>query len=232
MPVLVIGQVDATVFAAFAAGMLSFVSPCVLPLVPGYLSAISGVSGGVFAETKRPTSAILVPAVTFCLSFTAIFVALGMFTVGLSAPLRNEVGLMEEIAGILLIALGLLFVATPFVRVLNREWRPEGLLARAGSGGPIVAGAAFAVGWTPCTGPILAAVLTASAERSGVGGGASITVWAIPGAVVLLVALGLLLAIPRWRRRTPGGPPDAGAAPELSSDDAQRVDREIAAYDL
>ena len=64
------------------------------------------------------------------------------------------------------------------------------------------------------------------------GGAASIMVWAIPGAVVVLVALGLLLAIPRWRRRTPGGPPDAGAAPELSSDDAQRVDREIAAYDL
>ena len=64
------------------------------------------------------------------------------------------------------------------------------------------------------------------------GGAASITVWAVPAAIIVLVALGLLLAIPRWRRRTPGGPPDAGAGPGLSSDDAQRVDRDIAAYDL
>jgi cytochrome c-type biogenesis protein len=185
MPVVVIGEVDATVFAAFAAGMLSFISPCVLPLVPGYLSAISGVSGGVFAESKRPTSAILVPAVIFCLSFTAIFVALGMFANGLSAPLRDQVTLMEEIAGILLIALGLFFVATPFVRGLNRDWRPEGLLQRAGTGGPVIAGAAFAIAWTPCTGPILGAVLTASAQRSGVGGGA-----------FLLLSYSLGLALP------------------------------------
>ncbi|HZO36921.1 MAG TPA: cytochrome c biogenesis protein CcdA [Solirubrobacteraceae bacterium] len=186
MPVLVLGQVDATVFAAFTAGLLSFVSPCVLPLVPGYLSAISGVSGGgVFTEEKQPASAILVPAVIFCLSFTAIFVAIGMFFTGLSAPLRNDRNTLDEIAGIILIALGLFFIATPFVRVLNRDWRPEALLRRAGSGGPLVAGAAFAVGWTPCTGPILAAVLTASAERSGVAGGA-----------FLLLAYSLGLAVP------------------------------------
>ena len=64
------------------------------------------------------------------------------------------------------------------------------------------------------------------------GGAASVTVWAIPAAVVVVVALGLLLAIPRWRRRPPGGPPGGGDTRELSSDDAQRVDREIAAYDL
>ena len=164
---------NATVFAAFAAGLLSFVSPCVLPLVPGYLSAISGVSGGLVARTeKRPVTAILTPAIIFCLSFTTIFVALGMFATGLSAPLRNDRNLIEEIAGILLIALGLFFLLTPFVTRLNREWRPEALLQRAGSGGPVIAGAAFAVGWTPCTGPILGAILTTAAERNGVAGGA------------------------------------------------------------
>ena len=102
-------------FAAFAAGLLSFVSPCVLPLVPGYLSAISGVSGGLApaggpAAEKRPARAILTPAIIFCLSFTAIFVALGMFATGLSAPLRNDRNTIEEVAGVLLVALGLFFV--------------------------------------------------------------------------------------------------------------------------
>src|SRR3954447_25712021 len=157
------GQPNATVFAAFAAGLLSFVSPCVLPLVPGYLSTIGAVSQG-----KR----VITPAIIFCLSFTAIFVALGMFATGLSAPLRNDRNTIEEVAGVLLVLLGLFFLLTPFITRLNREWRPEKLILKAGSGGPVVAGAAFAVGWTPCTGPILGAILTTAAQRSGVGGGA------------------------------------------------------------
>jgi cytochrome c-type biogenesis protein len=157
------GQPNATVFAAFAAGLLSFVSPCVLPLVPGYLSTIGAVSQG-----KR----VITPAIVFCLSFTAIFVALGMFAQGLSAPLRNDKNTIEEVAGVLLVILGLFFLLTPFVTRINREWRPEKLLIKAGSGGPVIAGAAFAVGWTPCTGPILGAILTTAAQRSGVGGGA------------------------------------------------------------
>jgi cytochrome c-type biogenesis protein len=180
------GQPSATIFAAFAAGLLSFVSPCVLPLVPGYLSAISGVAGGPAKPgEKREVSKILTPAIIFCLSFTAIFVALGMFATGLSAPLRNHRNTIEEIAGILLILLGLFFIATPFVNTINREWRPEKLLEKAGSGGPVVAGAAFAVGWTPCTGPILGAILTTAAQKDGVGGGA-----------FLLLAYSLGLAVP------------------------------------
>jgi cytochrome c-type biogenesis protein len=187
MPLATAGQPNATVFAAFAAGLLSFASPCVLPLVPGYLSAIGGLSGraATVGDERRGIGEILVPAVIFCLSFTAIFVALGMFATGLSAPLRNDRNLIEEVAGVLLVALGLFFLLTPFVTALNREWRPEALLQRAGSGGPVIAGAAFAVGWTPCTGPILGAILTAAAERSGVAGGA-----------FLLLAYSLGLAVP------------------------------------
>ncbi|MFL5846679.1 MAG: cytochrome c biogenesis CcdA family protein [Solirubrobacteraceae bacterium] len=171
------GQADATVFAAFAAGLLSFVSPCVLPLVPGYLSVISPMKG-----EKR---AIVQPALIFCLSFTVIFVALGMFATGLSAPLRDDRNLLEEIAGILLIAMGAFFLLTPFVTRINREWKPERLLEKAGSGGPVIAGAAFAIGWTPCTGPILGAILTTAAQKDGVGGGA-----------FLLLAYSIGLAIP------------------------------------
>jgi cytochrome c-type biogenesis protein len=180
------GQPSATIFAAFAAGLLSFVSPCVLPLVPGYLSAIGGASGfGTAANEERQLSKILTPAIIFCLSFTTIFVALGMFAQGLSAPLRNSTNTIEEVAGVLLVLLGLFFVLTPFVTRINREWRPERLLEKAGSGGPIIAGAAFAVGWTPCTGPILGAILTTAAQRDGVAGGA-----------FLLLAYSLGLAVP------------------------------------
>lgn len=166
-------QTNATVFAAFAAGLLSFASPCVLPLVPGYLSAIGGVSGGfAHAGEHRPVSRILTPAIIFCLSFTAIFVALGMFATGLGAPLRNDRNLLEEIAGVLLILMGLFFLLTPFVARINRQFKPQALLEKAGSGGPVIAGAAFAIGWTPCTGPILGAILTTAAQGDGVGGGA------------------------------------------------------------
>jgi cytochrome c-type biogenesis protein len=183
-----LASTNATAFAAFAAGFLSFVSPCVLPLVPGYLSAISGVSGGLVAgrdpSVRRPVSKILVPASIFCLSFTVIFVSLGMFATGIGAPLKDR-DIIQRVAGILLVLMGLFFLLTPFVTRLNREWRPERLLEKAGSGGPVIAGAAFAVGWTPCTGPILGAVLTGAAERDGVAGGA-----------VLLLVYSAGLAIP------------------------------------
>lgn len=166
-------QTNATVFAAFAAGLLSFASPCVLPLVPGYLSAIGAVSGGYAAAGEpRDPSKVMTPAVIFCLSFTAIFVALGLFATGLGAPLRNDRNMLEEIAGILLILMGLFFLLTPFVTRINRTIKPQALLEKAGAGGPVVAGAAFAIGWTPCTGPILGAILTTAAQGSGFGGGA------------------------------------------------------------
>ncbi len=164
-------SVNPTVFAAFAAGLLSFVSPCVLPLVPGYLSAVSGLQSAKVAE-KRELPAVLWPAVAFCLSFTVIFVALGMFATGLGAPLADDRTLLNKIAGSFLIAFGVLLVVSRFTRLANREFRPGALIERAGSGGPVIAGAAFAIAWTPCTGPILGAILATAAQKDGVGGGA------------------------------------------------------------
>ena len=179
------GAVDATAFAAFAAGFLSFVSPCVLPLVPGYLAAVGATGQATAAGAKkRSKSAILLPAIVFCLSFTTIFVALGMLATGVSAPLGKNRALIEEIAGVMLVLMGLFFLLSPFVTRLNREWRPEKLLEKAGNGGPAIAGAAFAVGWTPCTGPILGAILTTAAQRDGVAGG---------GFLLLFYSLGLAI---------------------------------------
>ena len=166
------GGVDTTVFAAFAAGFISFISPCVLPLVPGYLSAVSGVNVVDIQEGRREASAVVIPAVVFCLSFTAVFVALGMVATGLGSTLRDNRDLLNHIAGALIILMGLVFIGSLFVTRLNREWRPNALIAKAGSGGPMVAGAAFAIGWTPCIGPTLTAILNAAAVKNTVSQGA------------------------------------------------------------
>ena len=138
--------VDATVFAAFAAGFLSFVSPCVLPLVPGYLSAVSGVSVAELRSDERDVNRVLWPAAVFCLGFTVVFVLLGMFANGLGAPLADDRRLLDKIAGAFIVAMGVLFLVTPLIPRLNRDWRPEGLMQRAVSAGPLLAGAAFAFG--------------------------------------------------------------------------------------
>ncbi|HEX6390523.1 MAG TPA: cytochrome c biogenesis protein CcdA [Solirubrobacteraceae bacterium] len=176
---------DATVLAAFAAGFVSFISPCVLPLVPGYLSAISGVSFADIRDREHGLAPILVPATLFCLSFSFMFVALGMTATGLGSTLNDNIGDLRKISGAFMIAMGAFFVLTPFVPKLNREWRPEALMKRAGSGGPLIAGLAFAIAWTPCTGPTLTAVLTAASTSDTVGRGG-----------VLLACYSLGLAVP------------------------------------
>jgi len=173
--------VDTTVIAAFAVGVISFVSPCVLPLVPGYLSTISGVS---FAELQQGSGRrrALGPALLFCLSFTVMFVALGMTATGIGSFLQDNRLLLRQIAGVIIALLGVLLIATLFVGRLNRELRPEALLSRASTGGPVVAGLAFAIAWLPCTGPTLGAILTAAGTEASVGQG---------GVLLAFYALGL-----------------------------------------
>jgi cytochrome c-type biogenesis protein len=163
--------VDTTVVAAFAVGFVSFISPCVLPLVPGYLSAVSGLSLADIRSGEQGRARVLGPAIVFCLTFTAVFVALGMTATGLGSTLQDARGTLDKVAGIVIVALGVFFLLTPFVTRLNREWRPDALISRAGSGGPLVAGAAFAVAWTPCAGPTLGAILTAASTQRTVGQG-------------------------------------------------------------
>lgn len=158
------------IFAALAAGVVSFLSPCVLPLVPGYLSAVSGVSASELdsAGWRR----VLGPSLLFVASFSAIFIVLGLTATGLGATLRDHEQLLTKIAGALIVAMGALFVASLFVARLNREWHVDALLERAGRGGPVVAGAAFAIAWTPCIGPTLGAILTAASLTDSAGRGA------------------------------------------------------------
>jgi cytochrome c-type biogenesis protein len=158
------------ILAALAAGIVSFLSPCVLPLVPGYLSAVTGVSAAELDDAGWRR--VLGPSLLFVASFSAIFILLGLTATGLGSFLDENKALLTKISAALIIAMGVLFVSSLFITRLNREWHVEALLERAGKGGPIVAGAAFAIAWTPCIGPTLGAILSAAALTGSAGRGA------------------------------------------------------------
>jgi cytochrome c-type biogenesis protein len=157
------------ILAALAAGIVSFLSPCVLPLVPGYLSAVSGVSPN---ELERAGwRRVLGPSLLFVASFSTIFISLGLTATALGSFLDDNQELLTKISGVLIIVMGVLFVSSLFITKLNREWHIDALLSRAGKGGPIVAGMAFAIAWTPCIGPTLGAILTAASLSDSVARG-------------------------------------------------------------
>ena len=158
------------ILAALAAGIVSFLSPCVLPLVPGYLSAVTGVSAAELDDAGWRR--VLGPSLLFVASFSTIFILLGLTATGLGSFMQDNKELLTKISGALIVAMGVLFVASLFITRLNREWHVDALLSRAGKGGPIVAGAAFAIAWTPCIGPTLGAILGAAAVSGSAGHGA------------------------------------------------------------
>jgi cytochrome c-type biogenesis protein len=158
------------ILAALGAGLVSFVSPCVLPLVPGYLSAVTGVS--VSELDQASWRRVLAPSLVFVASFSTIFILLGLTATGIGHSLQEHRDTLEKIAGIVIIAMGVLFVSSLFVTRLNAEWHVDALMARAGKGGPLIAGMAFAIAWTPCIGPTLGAILTAASLSSSAAHGA------------------------------------------------------------
>jgi cytochrome c-type biogenesis protein len=175
---------------ALAAGLVSFLSPCVLPLVPGYLSTVIGVTP---ADLKDGVGArrVLVPSLLFIASFSLIFILLGMSATVIGSTLNDHKQALERVGGIVIILMGVIFLSTPFVRLLNREWHSESLLRLAGRGGPLVAGAAFAIAWTPCTSITLGAILTQAAVSSSAAHGALLLAFYSAGLAIpfLLIAL-------------------------------------------
>jgi len=177
-----------SIFLAFAAGLVSFVSPCVLPLVPGYLSTVCGLTPQELRSPGSASRGVLVRAGLFILTFTVIFVLLGMTATGVGDTLADSRATLEKIAGVAIIAMGVFFLLALVVPALNREWRIDALAQRAGRGGPLVAGAAFALAWTPCVGPALASILgLASTQDTVAQGGALLAVYSAGLAVPFLL---------------------------------------------
>jgi cytochrome c-type biogenesis protein len=164
--------------AAFAAGVISFISPCVWPLVPAYLSYVSGVS---FSDLGDQTRRVTIATAWFVLGFGFVFTALGAGAGAIGDLLREHRRTLEIVAGVLIILMGCLLAGLGG-RLLQGEHRVQVGRKPAGPAGAVVAGAAFGIGWTPCVGPTLAAIL-ALAGRSG---------HALDGAILLAVySLGL-----------------------------------------
>lgn len=197
-------MVDAPGIAlAFAAGVISFVSPCCLPLVPGYLATVTGTTPG--QRTGRFDRRVMGRALAFVATFSLIFVLLGLTATAIGAALFDSRSTLSTVAGVLIIVMGLLFVAALPIARLNREWRPRGLVERAGRGGPVLVGAAFAVAWTPCIGPTLGAILGLAATQTGLAqGGLLLAVYSAGlGVPFLLTALAVDAGTERfgWLRR-------------------------------
>jgi cytochrome c-type biogenesis protein len=144
---------------AFGAGMLSFFSPCVVPIVPGYLSLVSGVAIGTSPTSRRQTERVVVASTLFVLGFTVVFVALGAAAGLLGGLLEGARPTFTRAAGALMIVMGLLIVGVLKVPFLARDYRVHFVDRAYGPIGVVLIGMAFGVGWTPCIGPILASIL-------------------------------------------------------------------------
>ncbi len=200
---------------AAAAGLVSFASPCVLPLVPGYLSYVAGLSGRDLSTATSSASPSAVPAgdvlvravaappaapprgrvaagaVLFVLGFTAVFVSYGALFGSLGTVLRQHQRGIEQVLGAVTVVLGLAFAgAFSRLAVANREWRLHRLPARGLAGAPLL-GVLFGVGWTPCIGPTLAAVQGLALTSATAGRGAALSAAYCLGLGVPFVAVAL-----------------------------------------
>jgi cytochrome c-type biogenesis protein len=165
---------EITLLAAFAAWFLSFVSPCVLPLIPGYISFVSGVSVEEMRSDVAPATSrlqIFLTSLAFVLGFSIVFVALGASATAVGKFLFAKLPLLSKIAGVILIVFGLHTMGVFRLAFLESEKRVHSQRKPAGPLGAVLVGIAFAFGWTPCIGPILGGILAIAGSKNSVGEG-------------------------------------------------------------
>jgi len=183
---------------ALGAGAISFLSPCVLPLVPAYVSYITGRS--IDELTDRDGGAaplsLLVPATTFVLGFTVVFVLLGASASAVNRLLITHMETISRIAGVIIILFGLHYMGALRIPLINREARWQMSAPRSGLGGAFLLGVAFAFGWTPCIGPVLATILTLAASKSSLAWG--MTLLAVYSLGLGIPFVGAALAVGRF----------------------------------
>ena len=183
---------EVSYFAALGAGALSFLSPCVLPLVLPYLAFISGVAlheENIGEQQAQVLRRVVPAALVFVLGFSTVFIAMGATASALSGLIIEHIDVLAPLAGVIIIVLGLHFLGAFRIFVLFREARFQVASRPVGLIGVYVVGLAFAFGWTPCVGPVLAAVLMVAGTGDSVGYGASLL-----GAYALGLGIPFLLA--------------------------------------
>jgi cytochrome c-type biogenesis protein len=162
---------EVTLLAAFAAGFLSFVSPCVLPLIPGYISFVSGISVDEMRGEAPPATSrlqIFITSLAFVVGFSLVFVALGASATAIGKFLFARLPLFSKIAGAILIVFGLHTMGVFRLAFLETEKRVHSQRKPAGPLGAVLVGVAFAFGWTPCIGPILGGILAIAGSKNSV----------------------------------------------------------------
>jgi cytochrome c-type biogenesis protein len=188
------------VAVAFLAGLLSFLSPCVLPLVPSYLSYVTGMSGAAEIQSRRHLA--LLHAALFVVGFTLIFVALGATATAMGRLLNHYQQWLERVGGALIVVFGLYTTGLLKSGMLSREMRVQLADQPVGYLGSVLAGMAFGAGWTPCIGPILGSILLYTSSRADFARGIPLLFAYSAGlAIPFLVAAGALEAFLRWFHR-------------------------------
>lgn len=185
-------MLDVGIGGALLAGLLSFVSPCVLPIVPPYLAWLAGVSFDELRD-EAPGAAqrrrLIVAAFAFVLGFTTVFVALGATASIIGKTIAQYFDILSVIAGVIIIVMGLHFLGVFRIAALYREARVQADRKPAGPLGAYVIGLAFAFGWTPCVGPVLAAILfIAGSEGSAARGALLLAVYSLGIGIPFLLA--------------------------------------------
>ncbi|PIQ27019.1 cytochrome C biogenesis protein [bacterium (Candidatus Blackallbacteria) CG17_big_fil_post_rev_8_21_14_2_50_48_46] len=180
------------IWTALGAGVFSFISPCILPIIPSYMFFISGTSAGALQaeemeinEKKRQQRQIIFSSLFFILGFSLVFVALGATATSLGGLLKTHQDLLRKIGGIVIIVLGLHMMGVIQIKALLYEKRMHLKARPPGYFGAFLVGLSFALGWTPCIGPILGAILAIASTKNSVGEG-----------IGLLAMYSLGLAIP------------------------------------
>jgi cytochrome c-type biogenesis protein len=183
---------DPGIPAAFGAGVLSFVSPCVLPLVPGYLSMMSGLSGAELAEAKGVDQRrILYATLLFVAGFSVVFVALGASATAIGQLLFDHRLGLNRVTGVIVIVMGLFLAGVASPQLLSAEKRFHVSPSKLGPYAAPVMGMAFAFGWTPCIGPVLGGVLTLASNQHSVAKGSALLLIYSAGLGVPFVLAGL-----------------------------------------
>ena len=199
-PIVTSGSLIFAVPIAFAAGILAFLSPCVLPLAPGYISYITGLTGAELTQGRN--GRVLLGSSLFVLGFSVVFVSYGALFGGFGSLLLEYSDWINRILGVLVVVMGLAFMG--LIPGLQREYRFHHIPRWGVAGAPIL-GIAFGIGWTPCIGPILASILMVAATSGKVGEGVGLlSVYSLGLGVPFLIS-GLLfhqflIAFNRFRK--------------------------------